>query len=295
MRGLGRGSLNVMQSTFAERLAAASSLACVGLDPVLERLPDKLVRASATPCGAVRDFCLGVIEAVAETGVAAVKPQLACFERYGASGFAAYQAVAEAARDAGLLVVADAKRGDIGLSARHYAAAFLNPESPARGDAVTVNPYLGSETLEPFWGEAASSGGAVFTLVRTSNAGGDEFQAVEQGGRTVAQRVADVLQAAATQPELRGCIGAVVGATRPEAAAALRRRMPDVLFLVPGYGAQGGGLDAVRACLDSRGGGALITASRSVLYPDDAGRKRWERAVREAAEQMVEELAGVGS
>ena len=280
-------------ASFADRLAAAPSLACVGLDPVVERLPEPLRKDASTEVGAVRDFCIGVVEAVAGTGVAAVKPQLACFERFGATGFAAYQAVAEAARDAGLLVVADAKRGDIGVSARHYAHAFLHPDSPARGDAVTVNPYLGSETLEPFWDAAAASGGAVFTLTRTSNPGGDEFQALDCGGRRLVDRVADVLQAAATRPDLRGAIGAVVGATRPEDAAALRRRMPDVLFLVPGYGAQGGGLDGVRACLNANGGGALITASRSVLYPEGGGGKAWPKHVRAAAERMVAELASV--
>ncbi len=211
---------------------------CVGLDPVIEKLP-RAVREGAEPAAAIERFCCGVIEAVAEF-VPAVKPQLACFERYGSAGLAVYERVVDAAHGAGLLVIADAKRGDIGISASHYAAAFLEGDHAA--DAVTVSPYLGPDTLEPFVETAARVGAAVFVLVRTSNPGSAAWQGLEtRGGNRVVDHVADHVQAQnarlMTHGDSYGPVGAVVGATHPDEAAQLRERMPDALFLVPGFGA----------------------------------------------------------
>ena len=289
--------------TFATRLeeaqAAGAAPVCVGLDPVLERLPDGCRGADALD--RLRVFSMAVVVAAADAGVPVLKPQLACFERYGPAGFALYAEVAAAAREAGLLVIADAKRGDIGISAAHYAHAFLGEASPA--SAVTVNPLLGFETVTPFLNAARRGGGAVFVLTRTSNPGGDDLQMLAGAdGRTATECVADYLTAEAKADGLGtgehdgyGAVGAVVGATRPEDAAALRLRMPGVLFLVPGYGAQGGGLDAVRACLDERGRGAIITASRSVLYPaSETGGVGgdWQQRITDAARRLADEVGG---
>lgn len=257
-------------SPFAARLAAATDrcggAACVGLDPVLEKVPR---RPGEDPVAAVERFSLGVVDAVAGR-VPAVKLQMACFERYGGAGVLAAERVLAAARAAGLLTIADAKRGDIGVSAAHYAAAFA--AGPLAADAVTVNPYLGFDTLAPFRDAAAEAGAGVFVLVRTSNPGGDDLQSLQTPAGGVAEVVAAGLERMNREADpdaAYGPLGAVVGATRPEVAEALRARMPRSVFLVPGIGAQGGDPAALSALFDARGHGALLTASRSVIYADD--------------------------
>ena len=255
---------------FAARLAAATDrcggAACVGLDPVLEKIPRT---PGEDPVAAVERFSLKVLDAVAGI-VPAVKLQMACFERCGGAGVLAAERVLSAARAAGLLTIADAKRGDIGISAAHYAAAFAS--GPLASDAVTVNPYLGFDTLEPFRDAAVAAGSGVFVLVRTSNPGGDDLQSLETPAGGVAEVVAAGLERMNAElggDAAYGPMGAVVGATRPEAAEALRARMPRSVLLVPGIGAQGGDPATLRALFDADGHGALLTASRSVIYADD--------------------------
>ena len=255
---------------FAARLAAATDrcggAACVGLDPVVEKIPDA---APGDPVAAIEGFSLRVVDAVA--GIApAVKLQMACYERYGAAGVAVAERVLAAARAAGLLAIADAKRGDIGISAAHYAAAFT--DGPLAADALTVNPYLGFDTLEPFRDAAVAAGTGVFVLVRTSNPGGDDLQSLRTDHGEVAEVVASGLErlgAGSDGAEPYGPIGAVVGATRPAVAEALRARMPRAVLLVPGIGAQGGDPATLSALFDADGHGALLTASRSVIYARD--------------------------
>ena len=250
------------------RVRAVGSATCVGLDPVVERLPSAIGpadRADASACAAaIERFSIGVIEAVADR-VAAVKIQAACFERHGADGFAAMARVLRVAGESGLVVVYDAKRGDIGISAEHYAAS-----ARAFGaDWTTVNAYLGADGLRPF----LASGGAAFALVRTSNPSGDLLQGARlEDGRSVAEMVADLVTSLVTEVGRDSlgasgfsALGAVVGATKRAEIARLRARMPHAVFLVPGYGAQGGTADDVRAAFTRGDEGALITASRSVI------------------------------
>lgn len=274
---------------FADRLAAAvrdkGAPICVGLDPVLEKLPGALRRGE--PARAIEQFCVGVIDAVAEIAPC-VKPQSACFERYGGAGVDAMWRVVEHARRRGLMTIVDAKRGDIGISAAHYAQAV------AAADAVTVNPYLGDDALQPFIDAAASRDAGVFVLVRTSNPGSDALQTLELAdGRPVCDAVAsmvDRLGEAHQGASGYSLVGAVVGATKPRDAARLRTLMPRQWLLVPGFGAQGGSAQDVRACFDARGSGALITASRSVLYAFDAEDADWPAAVRAAAGAMHQQI-----
>ncbi|MEX2219466.1 MAG: orotidine-5'-phosphate decarboxylase [Phycisphaerales bacterium] len=279
---------------FSDRLVDAVRRAgapvCVGLDPVLEKLP-AAVRDGRDAAGAIAQFCRGVVRAVAPH-MAAVKCQSACFERHGAAGVAALWEVQREAAGAGLAVVLDAKRGDIGISAGHYAAAARH----SGAHAVTVSGYLGMETVEPFLKE----GLGVFVLVRTSNPGSDAVQAARLGdGRTVGEMMADEVAAlGATHLGQQGYsdVGAVVGATKSAEGRALRGRMPRQWFLVPGYGAQGGTAEDIRALLDGRpecGGGVLVTASRSVIYAFDAGDRAWEKAVTRAAIALAGEVAAV--
>lgn len=285
-----------MPQHFADRLLDACKTkgapVCVGLDPVLERLPDRYDKND--PLGAIELYCLCVIDAVCDL-VPAVKPQSACFERYGAKGVAVYHEVVAHAKAAGLIVVGDAKRGDIGTSSAHYAAGLL--AEPHGCDVLTVNGYLGGDGVGPFQEVAASQGKGLFVLVRTSNPGGDAIQSLElKDGRSVAEAVGDVVAELGS-----GCVGdcgysnvgMVVGATKPEDAAKLRERYPQQLFLVPGFGAQGGGAEDVRACFKPDGTGALITASRSVIYAFEQGDNNWQRTVAIAAERLRDDVVGI--
>lgn len=282
-----------------ERCAAP---VCVGLDPVFDRLP-RVVRTATMGAGcgspppdaavaAIRSFALAVLDAVA-AHVPCVKLQSACFERYGPPGVETLADVAAAARARGLEVILDAKRGDIGLSAAHYAAAAFGPDDTAPVDWITVNGYLGADGIEPF---LRPDRGA-FVLVRTSNPGGDAIQAPMLGdGRTVAECVAGVV-ASVGASSIGACgfsaLGAVVGATKATDAERLRDIMPRQIFLVPGFGAQGGGADDVRPMLDTGGRGAIVTASRSVIYAGDPDADTWTAAVADAARRLADDVGRV--
>jgi orotidine-5'-phosphate decarboxylase len=257
--------------------------ACIGIDPVAERLPAAV--KGANEIARIESWCLALLDAV-ESPAAAVKFQSACFERWGSAGVAVLERCLSAARGR-FLVILDWKRGDIGVSSEHYAAAAAGP-LPC--DFVTASPYLGADGFEPF----LKAGLGVFGLVRTSNASGDAVQSpCLADGRTVADMVGAFTSAhgAAWRGESGwSALGGVVGATKAADAARLRAQMPHTPFLVPGFGAQGGGLDDVLACFDSRGEGALVTASRSVIYASGPG--AWTDAVRAAARDLRDQLSG---
>lgn len=284
---------------FADRLAAAiekaGTFACVGLDPVVEKLPQEL-KAHA-PVDAVLEFSRGVVDAVSGL-VPIVKFQSACYERYGSVGVAALETAMAHARDRGLLVLLDAKRGDIGISAEHYAAAAFDQMG---ADAITISPYLGPDTIEPFM----RPGKGVFVLVRTSNPGSDAVQSQRLAeGRTIGEAMGSMVATLGSRVLGEGglsALGAVVGATKASDAAALRAIMPNQVFLVPGYGAQGGTADDIRTML--RPGqpiaraGVLVTASRSVIYPPQPPGKAvgWSESVRFACERLKMELTQIAT
>jgi orotidine-5'-phosphate decarboxylase len=193
-----------------------------------------------------------------------VKPQLACFERLGAPGWAVLERTVAAARDAGLLVVADGKRGDVPHTAAVYADALFGRLG---ADAVTVNPLLGVDALEPWVTAAAASGGAVFCLVRTSNPGASDLLDLDSGGAPLHERIAGIV--AERAPRLAGKgglsgMGAVVGATEPAHLGRLRELMPDSIFLIPGVGAQGGRADDLGPAFAADPASVLVPASRSI-------------------------------
>jgi orotidine-5'-phosphate decarboxylase len=250
--------------TFADRLAAEverkRSQLVVGLDPISDLMPVELR-------GDVARFCCGIIDAVAPHAVA-VKPQLAFFEAHGAAGMAAFEHVCAYARRAGLLVIADGKRGDIGSTARAYAEAYLEGDPP-RADALTVNPWLGRESIEPYIAAARRDGAGVFVVVKTSNAGGDIQDVTLSNGQPVWHHVA--AQVAEWGEDLVGevglsQIGAVVGATHLRAVADARRLMPQAVLLLPGVGAQGAVPGDLTRAFQSGPASALANASRSVIY-----------------------------
>ncbi len=258
---------------------------CVGIDPVADRLPDGLGR----DLDGIRSFALGVLDAVVPH-VACVKLQSACFERYGYRGVETLEQVIGAARQRGLQVILDAKRGDIGISAEHYAEAIFGGDNPP--DWVTINSYLGEDGIRPF----LKPGVGAFALVRTSNPGGDAVQTARLAdGRTVAEHVARLIaEIGADFVGSRGysALGAVVGATKGPEMQVLRDTMPRQILLVPGFGAQGAGADDVRSCFAANGQGAIVTASRSVVYAFEPGDADWTRSVADAAEALAGQVAG---
>ncbi len=281
---------------------------CVGIDPVFDRLPAELraeVGGELDKVDAIVEFVGQVLEAVARH-VPAVKFQSACFERYGAAGHGAYHYLISEAKELGLVVVGDCKRGDIGVTAAHYAAASLldlpgfQASGGAAPDSVTINSYFGVDGIKPFTDLAATHDKGVFALVRTSNPGGDAIQSLTLAdGRTVADAVAQLIAQIGSEPRLIGksgysLLGAVVGATKPGDAARLRALMPQQIFLVPGYGAQGGAADDVRACFKPDRTGALITASRSITFAfDGKDSEDWIALIEEAAENMKKEITAI--
>ena len=268
---------------FADRLAEAverkGAPLCVGLDPDPALMPEGL---------GVVEFCCGIVDAVAEVAVA-VKPQAAFFEAQGADGWAALTGVCAYAREAGLLVIADAKRGDVPSTARAYAAALA-----PLGDAVTVNPYLGFDSLEPF---LAHDGLGVLVVLKTSNPGSADLQDLPlEDGRPFWHHVADLV--ARVGEEHVGAsglssVGAVVGATHPELLETARSLLPQAVLLLPGVGVQGGRLEDLSAAFSAGPASALPSASRSVLYADRGG--GWQEAAAAEAQRLAGELRAVAT
>lgn len=293
---------------FATRLAdavlARRNPLCVGLDPRWESLPDsiRLRLVDGTLDGiamAYREFCLRTLDIVAEH-VPAVKPQSAFFEACGPRGLEVMRDVIARALELGLVVILDAKRGDIASTAVAYAeAAFAGTPHQGRtlpvwhADALTVNPYLGRDAVEPFITTARQSEGGLFILVRTSNPGSGLFQELDCGGRKLYEVVADSVSAWNAENLASngyGDCGAVVGATHPRELVELRARMPGVWLLVPGYGAQGGTAADVAAAFDSNGLGGIVNSSRGITFPFKPEDANWESAILAATKKAVGEL-----
>jgi orotidine-5'-phosphate decarboxylase len=294
---------------FADRLAdacrARGNSLCVGLDPRWEHLPLELRRKQhADGLGAVAaaftEFCLAILDVVAPL-VPVVKPQSAFFEAAGPAGMAALQKVLASARERGLLTILDAKRNDIASTAAAYADAAFGgtcvdgASLPVwDADALTINPYLGRDAVEPFLASARRDGRGVFVLVRTSNAGAGQFQDLPCEGKPLYQHVAAAVGAWTRENVGRcgmGDVGAVVGATHASELAQVRRLLPDVPFLIPGYGAQGGTAADIAAGFREDGLGAVVNSSRGIIAcfkPDDAG---WQSRLEQATKAALAELS----
>ncbi|HWP39605.1 MAG TPA: orotidine-5'-phosphate decarboxylase, partial [Tepidisphaeraceae bacterium] len=306
-----------MSDHFADRLldavARKGSPICVGIDPIYEMLPD------AIACDATRrdpndlDGCIDAIFAFTTKVLEIVAPLAPCvkfqsayFEKYLWEGVEAYYELIHEAKQLGLIVIGDVKRGDIGSTSEAYAAAhladtsFTELEDTVTPDAITVNPLLGPDSLQPFIDAAREYNKGLFVLVRTSNPGSAVTQDVKLAdGRTWSEMLADVL---APLAETCGCgisgfsrLGAVVGATQAQTMSSLRARLPKSIFLLPGYGTQGATAQMTRAAFID-GKGAIVSASRSILYAHREQKYAalagggWERCVIEAVNQMRAEL-----
>jgi orotidine-5'-phosphate decarboxylase len=291
---------------FPDRLADSvekkRSQLLVGLDPRPDLLPVELRgeahlsrEAAAEACAR---FCSGLIDAVAPY-VVGVKLQLAFFEALGADGLRAFEESCEYARTAGLLVVADGKRGDIGSTARAYADAYIEQREGVEPivDALTVNPYLGSDSVEPFVAACRRSGTGLFCLVKTTNAGSADLQDLAlSDGRPLWQHVAQLVDAwGSGLVGERGLssVGAVVGATYPRAVAEARKLMPQAVLLLPGIGAQGATPADVARAFTSGPASALVSVSRSIIYAFRVDGADWRKAAAAEAARLRGEVWSV--
>lgn len=276
---------------FGDALTAAAkekSPVCVGLDPH----PDKLPEGISQDAAGVKQFCEGIINATADVA-SCFKVQMAYFELLGWEGMKVFWEVCSYAKEQDVLVIADGKRNDIGTTCEAYAAAYLHELSPI--DALTVTPYLGSDGINPFIEMCTKNDKGIFVLVKTSNPSSGELQDLPISDEVVHEHVGQLVESWAAQhigPDTNlSCIGAVVGATYPEELTYLRTLMPHVPFLIPGYGAQGGTAESVRSGFIEDGSGAVINASRSIIYASSGS--DWQDAARKAAEAMQADVLSV--
>jgi orotidine-5'-phosphate decarboxylase len=266
-----------------------NSVLVAGLDPIPSRFPEEL--HGVPEAEATLKFCQGILEAV-EPYVAAIKLQAAYFERLGPVGMEIYAGLIEASRNLGLPTIADIKRGDIGPVAAAYAEAHLGVYGAT---CVTVNPYMGEDTILPFLEEARrqARGGGIFVLLATSNPSASEVQ--ESTEPPLFEIIARVISGRGRSSGDYPDAGAVVGATRPEVGGRARELLPETLFLSPGYGAQGGDASGIRPLLDRNGAGVLVNSSRSILYAYESSATGYKEAAREAASIARNELHQAGA
>jgi len=285
------------EAQFSDRLAAAvqrkGAPLCVGLDPMLDRLPAEL--EGAEPAEAYERFCRGIVDAVAETAVA-VKLQSAFFEALGSGGVAVFERVAAHARAAGLLVVADVKRGDIPSTAEAYAAAFLEPRGaePPLADVITVSAYMGGDSVEPFLRACRDHGAGIFCLLKTSNPGSGDVQDLPLAdGRPLWHHVAELVDewgAGLVGESGLSAVGAVVGATHPGVVETARRLLPRAVLLLLGVGAQGAQPAEVAPAFAEHPAGGLVSISRPILYAHEERGGDWREAAAAEAARFADEL-----
>jgi orotidine-5'-phosphate decarboxylase len=297
-----------MPMHFADRLLNAcrqkGNAVCAGIDPRWDMLPLEIRRRHDqgtldAMAAAFEEFSLRVLDIVAPL-VPVVKPQSAFFEACGPAGMLAQQRVLAKAKSLGLITILDNKRGDIASTAEAYADAglagtlFEGRRHPVwAADAMTVNPYLGRDAVEPFLASARRCDAGVFVLVRTSNKGAHQFQDLQCAGKPVYQHVAEAVGAWSAE-NVGACgfgdVGAVVGATHPTELASVRQWIPNVVFLVPGYGAQGGSAADTAAVFRADGAGAIINSSRGITACFKPDEPQWEAAIERATRATIQDL-----
>lgn len=284
-----------------------------GLDPVLDYVP-KFIREKAYAeygktlkgaCEAIWEFNKGLIDSFYDV-VPAVKPQSAFYEMYGLHGEEVLHRTIQYATEKGLYVILDVKRNDIGSTAEAYSKAYLGSvdidgveAEPCPVDCVTVNPYLGTDGIKPFVNDCVARDKAIFALVKTSNPSSGEIQDMTADGKHIYEHVAELVNKwneNTIGESGYGAVGAVVGATYPEQATVLRSIMKQSYFLVPGYGAQGGGAMEVKPCFNDDGLGAIVNSSRGIMCAYKKGdwkEEQFAEAARAETIRMREDIIGV--
>lgn len=287
----------------------------VGLDPMMKFIPEQIQKAAFAEYGetlkgaaeAIWQYNKGIVDAVADL-IPAVKPQIAMYEQFGIEGLKAYDKTVKYCQEKGLVVIGDAKRGDIGSTSAAYATAHLgkvkvgnNICSAFNTDFLTVNPYLGTDGVKPFVDVCNAEDKGIFVLVKTSNPSSGEFQDRLIDGKPLYEHVAAkvVEWGEASMDGAYSNVGAVVGATYPEMSAVLRKLMPKTYFLVPGYGAQGGTAKDLKNCFNEDGLGAVVNSSRGIIaaYRQEKyakfGAEHFAEASRQAVIDMVADINSV--
>lgn len=302
-----------------EKIEACQNPTVVGLDPRLSMIPEAIreeayKKYGKTPEGAAEAFYLfnkEILDAVYDL-IPAVKPQVAMYEMYGVPGLAAYIKTIAYAREKGLIVIGDIKRSDIASTAQAYADGHIGV-APVEGekyeiyqeDFVTLNPYLGVESIEPYFKNMKDYNKGIFVLVKTSNPGSGQIQDLLAGpeDKPLYEIVGGLVEEWGS--DFRGQygysdVGAVVGATHPEQGKRLREVLPHTFFLVPGYGAQGATAEDLRGCFDKEGRGAIVNSSRGIIaawqkekYASAFRADQWAQASRQAVLDMKEDLNSV--
>jgi orotidine-5'-phosphate decarboxylase len=304
-----------MISKLIEKIEKTKAPVCVGLDPVLSHIPEHILKKSYEKYGenpegaaeAVWQFNRAIVDAVYDI-IPAVKPQIAMYEEFGIPGLTVYERTVTYCQEKNLIVIGDAKRGDIGSTSAAYASAFLGEIkigsktfSAFHTDMVTVNPYLGTDGVKPFIDACNTFDKGIFVLDKTSNPSSGEFQDRELAGEPLYERVAEKIEewGSLSMDGTYSNVGAVVGATYPEIGKKLREKMPHTFFLVPGYGAQGGTAEDLKHCFDKNGSGAIVNSSRGIIaaYQKEKyasfGPEHFADASRKALEDMIADIRSV--
>ncbi len=312
----------MMSDKLLEAIDRKKNPCVVGLDPTIDKIPADLVRTDTISgaANAIKEFNLRLIDAIADL-VPAVKPQIAFYEQYGSEGFRAFEDTVRFARSKGLIVISDSKRGDIGSTSEAYARGQLGKVRTKRTDMysinasyLTVNPYLGSDGLKPFIDVCKEYDKGIFILVKTSNPSSGELQdrlvEINDDERKTLENLGVMLDSNKTElynlvalqvnkqaQGLRGNrgyspIGAVVGATYPSQAETLRKIMPNSIFLVPGYGAQGATAKDITNCFNNDGYGAVVNSSRGIIFAyEKIGKpEKFADAARDATVAMIKDI-----
>lgn len=297
-----------------EKIQQTSNPTVVGLDPRLAYVPEFIKNEAyekygKTPKGAAEAFYLfnkEIIDAVYDL-IPAVKPQVAMYEQFGADGIESYINTIKYAKEKGLVIIGDVKRSDIASTAEAYSNGHIGRVDVEENkfeiyyeDFITLNPYLGYDSIEPYINNCKNYERGMFVLVKTSNPNSGQFQDLSVDGKKLYEKVGELT--AQWGEELMGTkgyssIGAVVGATHPEQAEALRKIMPKTFFLVPGYGAQGGTAQDLKVCFNKDGLGAIVNSSRGIIaahqnkkYKDKFDEKEFAQAARQAVLDMKADL-----
>lgn len=293
-----------MTDKLIEKIIAMQNPTCVGLDTVLSYLPDEMrseVKDFSSASEAIFEFNKNIIDNVCDI-VPSVKIQIACYEMYGAEGIKCFIDTAAYAKAKGLIVIADAKRNDIGNTAGFYADAFLgcteigkDKKIAFNADFLTVNGYLGTDGIKPFTDRCKAENKGIFVLVKTSNPSSGEFQNLKlDDGRAVYEYMGSLVEKWGEDSIGKygySSVGAVVGATHPKEAEILRGEMKHTFFLIPGYGAQGGSADMLKCCFDENGIGGVVNNSRGIICAYKKRGGSYFSAAREAAIEMQKDLA----
>lgn len=296
----------MITDSLIEKIAAVQNPTCVGLDTELKYLPEEMragVKSFEEAAAAILEFNRKIVDSVCDI-VPAVKVQIAYYEQYGAAGVKAFTDTVNYAKSKGLFVIADCKRNDIGSTAARYSAAYLgktqvNGELFAANacDFLTVNGYLGSDGIVPFKDDCKKYDKGIFVLVKTSNPSSGELQNLKlEDGRTVFECMGDMVEEWGKDTVGKygySAVGAVVGATHPQEAAVLRKRLPHTFFLIPGYGAQGGNAEMLKSCFSGGGMGGIVNNSRGVLCAYQKRGGTYFEAARNACLDMKADLLSV--